>query len=114
MPVLDEFLRKIPPEQQSLVKLLDSIISKAIPTLTATLKWGNLTYHNGKKNVCAIVSHKYHINLQIWNGARLNDPRGLLTGTGKNMRHVKIADEDDLDQEYITDLIKQATLIGDN
>lgn len=112
MPVLNEFLGKIPAEQHALVRLLDAVISKAAPTLTASLKWGNLTYH-GKKNVCSLVSHKHHVNLQIWGGARLKDPRGLLTGTGKDMRHIKVASEADVDPKYIADLVKLATRLGD-
>lgn len=49
--MLNEFLKKIPAEQHALVQVLDTVISKAVPTLTPSLKWGNLTYH-GKKNVC--------------------------------------------------------------
>ena len=112
MPVLNEFLGKIPTEQHVLVRLLDVVILKAAPTLTASLKWGNLTYH-GKKNVCSLVSHKHHVNLQIWGGARLKDPRGLLTGTGMDMRHIKIVREADVDSKYIADLVKQATRLGD-
>ena len=112
MSVLNEFLGKIPAEQHALVRLLDAVISKAAPTLTASLKWENLTYH-GKKNVCSLVSHKHHVNLQIWGGARLKDPRGLLTGTGMDMRHIKIVREADVDSKYIADLVKQATRLGD-
>ena len=112
MPVLNEFLGKIPTEQHVLVRLLDVVILKAAPTLTASLKWGNLTYH-GKKNVCSLVSHKHHVNLQIWGGARLKDLRGLLTGTGKDMRHIKVASEADVDPKYIADLVKLATRLGD-
>lgn len=111
MSVLNEFLEKIPAEQHALVRSLDAVISKAGPTLAASLKWGNLTYH-GKKNVCSLVSHKHHVNLQVWGGARLKDPRGLLTGTGKDMRHIKIVSEADVDSKYIADLVKQATRLG--
>lgn len=108
MSVLNKFLEKIPAQQHALVRSLDAVISKAAPTLTASLKWGNLTYH-GEKNVCSLVSHKHHVNLQVWGGARLKDSRGLLTGTGKDMRHIKVASEADLDPKYIADLVKQAT-----
>ena len=107
MSVLNEFLEKIPAGQHALVRALDALISKAAPALATSLKWGNLTYH-GKKNVCAIISHKHHVNLQIWGGANLDDPRRLLAGTGKNMRHIKFAHAADSDLEYIADLVKQA------
>lgn len=112
MSVLKEFLEKTPAEQHALVRALDAVISKAAPTLAASLKWGNLTYH-GKKNVCSLVSHKHHVNLQIWGGARLRDPRGLLTGAGKDMRHIKVVREADVDPKYIAELVKQAARLDE-
>ncbi|MBI3570657.1 MAG: DUF1801 domain-containing protein [Gammaproteobacteria bacterium] len=111
MSVLHEFLEKTPAEQRVLIRALNAVITKATPTLAVSLKWGNLTYH-GKKNVCSIVSHKHHVNLQVWGGARLKDPHGLLTGTGKDMRHIKVTSEADVDPEYIADLVRQAARLG--
>ena len=111
MSKLDEFLEKIPAEQHALVQTLDTVITKAVPTLAASLKWGNLTYHE-KKNVCSLVSHQHHVNLQVWGGTHLHDPRGLLTGTGKDMRHIKFVTEADVDPKYITELVKQAARLN--
>jgi hypothetical protein len=111
MSVLNEFLEKIPTEQHALVRSLDAVISRAAPALLASLTWGNLTYH-GRKNVCSLISHKDHVNLQVWGGASLKDPRGLLIGTGKAMRHIKVASEGDVDSEYIAELVKQAARLG--
>jgi len=33
---------------------------------------------------------KSHVNLGFYHGASLNDPAGLLEGTGKKLRHVKV------------------------
>lgn len=107
MSALSEYLEKIPQEQKAAVKELNNIITEAAPTLNASIKWGNLTYHNDK-NICAIISHKNHINLQIWNGASLQDPNGMLKGTGKHMRHIKIEDKLNIDSIYIKNLVRQA------
>ncbi len=40
--------------------------------------------------------------------ASLNDPKHMLDGTGKDMRHVKIPAVDRLDQSAVLDLIQQA------
>ena len=111
MSVLNEFLAKIPAEQHALVRALDAVISKAAPTLAASLKWGNLTYA-GEENVCSLVAHKHHVNLQIWAGASLSDPRRLLTGAGKDMRHIKVGNAADVDPQYIAKLVQQAARLG--
>lgn len=111
MSALTVFLEQIPAEQQALVRSLHAVISKAAPTLAASLKWGNLTYH-AKKNVCALVSHKDHVNLQVWGGASLKDPSGSLVGTGKDMRHIKVATEADIDPKVIAELVQQAARLA--
>src|SRR5688572_2624511 len=53
--------------------------------------------HDGCANVCVrdapfayVGAFKAHVNVGFFHGARLPDPAGLLQGTGKRMRHVKI------------------------
>lgn len=40
--------------------------------------------------IAALGSHKDHVNLQLTRGAELIDPKGIVEGTGKSMRHVKL------------------------
>jgi Domain of unknown function (DU1801) len=37
-----------------------------------------------------VAPHSRHVNLQLANGALLDDPDGVLGGTGKRARHVKL------------------------
>ena len=89
MPVLSEFIIDTQPKLHQLVRSLDVLIRKADPDLVASLKWGNLTYHLNR-NVCAVIAHDGYVNLQIWDGSAIDDPHGLLVGTGKTMRHIKV------------------------
>ena len=38
----------------------------------------------------AIIPHRAHVNLQLADGVDLPDPNGLIEGTGKRIRHVKV------------------------
>jgi hypothetical protein len=40
MSALNAFLKKAPAEQHTLIRSLNAIISNAVPTLSASLKWG--------------------------------------------------------------------------
>jgi hypothetical protein len=43
------------------------------------------------KEVFAVISpQKERVNLGLANGAELSDPEGLLEGSGKGIRHVKL------------------------
>jgi hypothetical protein len=49
-----------------------------------------------------------HINVGFFGGADLEDPAGLLEGTGKFMRHVKLRPDRDVDASALTRLIQTA------
>jgi hypothetical protein len=60
---------------------------------------------------------KAHMNVGFYQGASLDDPAGLLTGTGKRMRHVKLSLEKEIDETALDALLGQAyrvahTLLG--
>jgi hypothetical protein len=38
----------------------------------------------------AIIPHRAHVNLQLADGVDLPNPNGLIEGTGKRIRHVKV------------------------
>ena len=49
-----------------------------------------------------------HVNVGFFRGAEIADPQGLLEGTGKFMRHVKLGPERDADPAAVTKLIGTA------
>ncbi len=107
MSVLVEFLKGVPPEHHAIIKELDSLVREAAPDLVPSLKWRNLTYHD-KRNACALIDHRQHVNLQIWGGADLDDPRGLLLGTGKGMRHIRFVVGGMINRAAVVAVIQQA------
>ncbi len=58
--------------------------------------------------ICTIMPTKSGVNLGIARGARLPDPTGLMEGTGKLHRHVKLASLADLKRPGIKLLLKAA------
>lgn len=60
-----------------------------------------------------VACHKAHVNVGFFRGAHLEDPAGILQGTGKNMRHVKLrpdghANREPFDTGALTTLIEAA------
>jgi hypothetical protein len=51
-----------------------------------------------------------HVNVGFFYGALLDDPAGLLAGSGKRMRHVKLQPAADVDTEGLRKLIEAAYL----
>ena len=58
--------------------------------------------------VCFLSAHKKHVSLGFAEGSELKDPSGLLQGSGKRQRHVKIKKPVDLERPELRQLICQA------
>jgi hypothetical protein len=43
-----------------------------------------------------LIPHSAHVNVQLADGAMLDDPDGIIEGTGKRIRHVKCRSLDDV------------------
>jgi hypothetical protein len=55
-----------------------------------------------------VNAFKSHVNVGFFHGAELDDPAGLLEGTGKRMRHVKLKPNRVPDLAALADLIEAA------
>ena len=71
--------------------------------------------HDGHPTACVadaafayVNAFKAHVNVGFFRGAELSDPNGLLEGTGKFMRHVKLRTEGDVDTTALSKLIDTA------
>lgn len=58
--------------------------------------------------VCWISLHKKHVSLGFSMGADMSDPAGLLQGTGKRQRHVKIKNAEELQRPALRALLQEA------
>ena len=110
---VEGYLARVEPALRDLIREVRRTILDAVPGMEETVKWGSLTYEM-KGIVCSIVMHKGHVNLQLWRGAELADPDGLLEGTGKSMRHVKIGSPGDIKRGPVRALVKQAARLDES
>ena len=71
--------------------------------------------HDGHPTACVgeaafayVNAFKAHVNVGFFRGAEIADPEGLLEGTGKFMRHVKLRPEREVDATALMKLIETA------
>ena len=55
-----------------------------------------------------VNAFRNHVNVGFFHGAMLEDPAGLLEGSGKSMRHVKLGPGRELEDTALGDLIDAA------
>lgn len=71
------------------------------------MKWGFPCYV-GTDNICNIMVTGKWVDLGFFRGVDLKDTKGLLEGSGKGMRHIKIHRLEDIDTVTTTAMVKQA------
>jgi hypothetical protein len=92
---VDRLLANHPPELQAIERALRVTIRAAFPEAVEQVDFGNKLIAFGRSMkmrglLFAIIAHQSWVNLQLADGAELPDPDGLIEGTGKRIRHVKI------------------------
>jgi hypothetical protein len=92
---VDRLLAEHPAEIQAIERALRATIRAEAPDAVEQVDFGNKLIAFGRSMkmrglLFAIIAHAAHVNLQLADGAVLADPDGLIEGTGKRIRHVKI------------------------
>ena len=71
--------------------------------------------HDGHPTACVdgaafayVDAFSAHVNVGFFQGADLDDPKGLLEGSGKRMRHVQVRWGQSVDEEALSALIETA------
>jgi len=78
-----------------------------VPEITETIHF-DLPWFVRHGRVCYIRGLRDSVALSFQAGALLTDPGGMLEGTGKFMRHIKVRSTDYLDREQIKAWVVQA------
>lgn len=104
-------INRLPEPARAIARALDRLIRSCVPGCTASVKWGNAVYRTGNMAFAAVMETKRGVNLAL-PGASLADPHGLLEGTGKVMRHVKMHSVQDVGRAGVRELIVAASAVG--
>jgi hypothetical protein len=91
----DENLASHTPEVQAAARALEAIIREELPDVVVQYDPGNglLAFGRSMKMrdlLFALIPHAGWVNLQLADGALLPNPDGLIEGTGKKIRHIKV------------------------
>jgi hypothetical protein len=108
----DAILKGHSPEIREIAHALRRLVARIHPTSVETPRNGEgcTTYGIGPRKMTQafanIMPFKDHVNLGFYHGAALADPNGLLEGTGKGARHVKLRAIQDVSSPAVKALIE--------
>ena len=107
-PAVDAWLSRQPPE-------LGAVARRWFERMRTCGSDVREVMHDGCPTACVedaafayVAVFRAHANVGFFRGAELRDPAGLLEGTGKRMRHVKVKPGIDLDSAALEALIEAA------
>jgi len=102
-------------EKTALTAMLHKLILRAVPHAQTLSKYGGVLYtlkpDEKEGQFCGVFVLKAHVQRSFSNGATLDDPDGVLSGSGKYRRHLSFKTPDDVQPQVVTRLLKQAALI---
>lgn len=104
-----EYIENTSSEQIKVLNALRQIIHTTIPETTEEIKWGIPVFKENKIFTYLRCS-KNHITMGFYNIQNIKDSKGILEGTGKTMRHIKIKTNDDIDAKLIAGWLKETTV----
>lgn len=114
-PEFEALLKDATPSVEELARKARELILGVMPQAhqTVWLKQDIISFGIGPKKMsehfCYVAVFKERINLGFYYGADLKDPAGLLEGTGKALRHIKVATVKELERAPVLELIKSSS-----
>ena len=102
------FVRDENPELRKVARGLRGLVKGIVPSMKQTVNsWGIPTFESPDP-FCFYMVGKNHVTFGFHFGTSLKDPEGLLEGTGKNLRHVKLREVKDLKRKGLRELVQAA------
>ena len=110
----EELLATMVPVMQPIAQELRKVVIEVDPHTVEVVRLGDsaASYGLGPKKMSEsyvyISGHQNWVNLGFYKGADLADPAGLLEGSGKKLRHIKIHSVEEAQKTAVRQLIMQA------
>lgn len=90
---IDDLFPTTPEAVRAILAQVRRLVRGVVPEATETLYHGALGYGltpSGFDRILYVAPQNGYVNLGFFFGAGVSDPLGLLEGSGKRMRHIKL------------------------
>ncbi len=104
----DDYLEDQSSKNQEIIRALRTLVKRVEPGLSETVKWGNGCWVGRKGPVAYVYSDTGWVQFGFFYGSSLKDPKGLLEGKARYVRHTKVRAPADIDKRAFAALLKQA------
>ncbi len=107
---VSEYVKRVPPSLRPTLQAGRRVIKALAPEDAREIAYRAwpIRYRVGELYVCGIGNYPRWVSIYFFGGADLDDPDGILEGTGKGMRHVKLREPKDADAPELRRMIRRA------
>ena len=107
-PAIEDWMGEHPGELRAIAQRWFEVMRHCGDDVHELLHDGHPTACVGDAAFAYVNAFKAHVNVGFFRGAEISDPTGLLEGTGKYMRHVKLRPDGTVDAAAVAKLIETA------
>lgn len=107
-PAVDAWFSSRPAELAAIARTWFDVMRGCGDDVRELLHDGHPTACVGEAAFGYVNAFTSHVNVGFFRGAELADPAGLLEGTGKLMRHVKLSPGVEVDSRALKELIESS------
>lgn len=104
----DAYLEDQGPSNQAIIRAIRALVKRVEPGLSEAVKWGNGCWVGKSGPVAYVYSDTGYVQFGFFSGSLLKDPKGLLEGKGRYVRHTKVHDPSGFDRRAVAALLRQA------
>jgi hypothetical protein len=108
----DDYLADQAPRNRKIIRELRKFVKRIAPGLAEAVKWGNGCWVGGNGPVAYVYSATEYVQFGFFGGSALKDPKRLLEGEGKYVRHIKVHSTSGIDEPAFAALLRQAARLG--
>ena len=104
----DDYVADQSPKNQAIILALRRFVKRAEPGLSEAVKWGNGCWIGKDRPVAYVYSDTEYVQFGFFRGSSLKDPKRLLEGKGRYVRHIKVHDPSGIDRRAFAVLLQEA------
>ncbi len=109
---IDSYVDAKPAELREVAEKLRKLVQKTVKGTKESVNPWKIPTFESNGPMCFFTVGKYHVTFGFLRGTSLPDPAGLLEGTGKNLRHVKLRTAEDVSEPALKKLIDAAARLN--
>lgn len=106
---VDAYIGALPEWQQDICRAVRDLVHEADPEVIETVKRRTQPYFVLNGNICALLAAKDHVNVFLYDGTIVPDPKGIITGGqgNKTARTVAIRNAAAIDAPALLAMFRQ-------